>query len=379
MPITAACSRCGQRVRVDDALAGRAIHCPKEGCGSRIPIPDVPETLLGPAGPPPREFPPAIGRYQIQAVLGRGAFGTVYRAQDPALDRLVALKVPRFDATDPRHADLVQRFLREAQAAGRLSHPNVVPVHDTGRHGDDHYIAFAFVDGPTLAKLIPAGGLDPAVAAGYAVQLADALQHAHARGVVHRDVKPANCLVGPDGRLLLTDFGLSGWIDGEGTRLTRSGTVFGTPAYMAPEQAAGRTAKIGPAADQYAVGATLFHLLTGRPPFVGGLADVVYDAIHSPPPPPSALRPGLDPGLEAICLRALAKEPEERFPDCRALADALRPWLSGQAAAAGPAAAPGPAANVSTVLSPPARRSRWVWVWLTLALLAALAAGLCIG
>src|SRR5262249_29388471 len=149
------------------------------------------------------------------------------------------------------------------------------------------------------------------------------------QGVIHRDVKPANCLVDRRGQLYLTDFGLAGSRQEAATRMTRVGSVMGTPAYVSPEQASGATARIGPHSDQYGAGVVLYELLTGRVPFEGTIDVVLFNAIHSEPPKPSALRPGLDPALEAICLRGMAKKAEDRFTDAAALAAALRAWLAG--------------------------------------------------
>ncbi|HVS39253.1 MAG TPA: bifunctional serine/threonine-protein kinase/formylglycine-generating enzyme family protein [Gemmataceae bacterium] len=276
----------------------------------------------------PLEMPTTIARYQVRELLGSGAFGAVYRAFDPQLERDVALKVLRPELTASTLA--VERFLREAKAAARLRHPHIVPVHDAGRAGDVHYIASAFIRGRTLASAVRPGGVDPRQAAVWTMQLASALGYAQQQGVLHRDVKPANAMLDESGALQLMDFGLAAWTQDESTRLTQEGTVMGTPAYMSPEQADGDTANVGPASDVYSAGVVLYQLLTGRLPFEAPrTAGLVYQIVHTAPPPPSARRPGLDPALETICLKAIAKRPAERFATGEEMAAALRSWLAG--------------------------------------------------
>src|SRR5205807_1426879 len=207
------------------------------------------------------------GRHQARGKLGTGAFGTVYRAYDPHLDREVALKVLRPEALSSPQA--VERFRREARAAAKMHHPHIVPVYDAGEHQGQHFIASAFIHGRTLASAIPEDGLHPRRAAHLAAELAEALAYAHEQGVLHRDVKPANALLDGDDTLYLADFGLAGWAGQAGSRLTQAGSVMGTPAYIAPEQALGDTPHVGPAADQYSAGVVLYELLTGQVPFGG--------------------------------------------------------------------------------------------------------------
>jgi formylglycine-generating enzyme required for sulfatase activity len=301
------------------------VVCPNPACAAALTetgAPSAPASRCPRCGGP---MPGRIGRYSLVEELGRGAFGTVYRAYDPQLDREVALKVLRPEALASPQA--VERFQREAKAAARLFHPNIVPVHDAGSDHGRFYIASALVAGCPLARRIPAGGLDLDRAADLTAQLADALACAHAAGVVHRDVKPGNCLVDDQGRLYLTDFGLAAWLHDDGPRMTRDGAVMGTPAYMAPEQADGQADEVGPPADLYAAGVVLYELLTGALPFEGPVPSVLYQIVHEAPTPPSRRRPGLCPALEAICLKALAKRPRERHADAAELAAALRAWL----------------------------------------------------
>jgi uncharacterized protein len=335
MPTLAVCPNpaCAARCTVADDLHARPVRCPR--C-QRTFVPS------GAAPPAAGKEPVSIGRYRIRSRLGSGAFGTVYRAYDPKLDREVALKVLRGEVLAAPKAR--ERFQREARSAAKMFHPNIVPVFDTGGDGDRCYIASAFIAGLTLGRLARESPPDPRRAAGLVVQLLDALAYAHKQGVLHRDIKPDNCLVDDQGRLYLTDFGLAASLEQEGTRMTREGAVMGTPAYMAPEQALGDLANIGPAADQYAAAVVLYELLTGRTPFEGPTPSVLYQAVHTPPPRPTQLRPGLDGMLEGICLKALAKRKEDRFPDCAVFAGVLRSWLAAQPAAGGPPAAPPPQA-----------------------------------
>jgi WD40 repeat protein len=295
-----------------------------------------------------------VGHFWLIRRLGSGGYGIVYLAEDQRLGRQVALKVPRPELLGS--AVVRRRFLREARAAAGLDHPNLVPLYEAGEAGPYCYIASAYCEGPTLATWLRgrAEPIPPAGAAQLIATLADAVQHAHERGVLHRDIKPANVLlarngeessspVSPDPCSLLpklTDFGLAklseSWPErtllggGEGDEATRTGTVMGTPQYMAPEQAQGRTAEIGAATDTYALGAMLYEVLVGQPPFRGGTdLDTLRLVLHEEPEAPARLRRDVPRDLEAICLRCLEKEPRRRYPSARALAEDLRRFLSG--------------------------------------------------
>jgi WD40 repeat protein len=301
-----------------------------------------------------------LGRYAILRLLGRGGHGVVYLAWDPALRRQVALKVARPETfLDP---DLHGRFRREAAAAAGLDHPNLVPVHERGEAGPWVYIVSAYCPGPSLAAWLREQR-DPvpvATAAELVAALADGVAYMHGRGVLHRDIKPGNVLLQTgDGRSQvarrgpspaarsvtgnrrspiprLTDFGLAKVTDGTRYR-TQPGVVLGTPAYMSPEQAAGRVSDLGPATDTYALGVLLYELLTGRPPFRAETnVAVLRQVLHEEPAPPGRLRPGLPRDLESVCLECLEKKPEHRYPSAAALADDLRRFLSGQATRARP-------------------------------------------
>jgi serine/threonine protein kinase len=288
-----------------------------------------PPTLGGEVAPAGQ--PAQIGRYNVQRMLGAGAFGVVYQAFDPALGRSLAIKVLRPEALGSERC--VERFLREAKVLASLNHGNIVPVYDMGEQQGIYYIASPLVQGRVLAEAIPPNGFGAARAARIMLQLLDALAYAHDQGVLHRDVKPGNVMLNEQGTVFLMDFGLAGWVEHRSSRMTMEGAIMGTPSYMSPEQASGQIQGISPAADQYSAGVVLYELLTGHLPFEGGhVHAILLNILNNQPPRPSAWRPDLDPQLEAICLRALAKEPEKRFPDCRAFADALRLWLTMQAA-----------------------------------------------
>jgi tRNA A-37 threonylcarbamoyl transferase component Bud32 len=287
------------------------------------------ETLDDPPSPAAErsDLPAAIGPYPVSGRVGHGAFGVVYKGYDPALGRNVAVKVLRPEAL--RSSKARERFLREAKAVARLLHGNIVPVHQFGPDGDGYFIASAFIEGQALSELIPPDGMEPARAVRLVIQLLDALSYAHGEGVLHRDVKPSNLLLGAEDRLYLTDFGMAMIAGEDGARLTGEGAVLGTLAYMAPEQARGELAHVGPAADQYSAGVVLYELLTGHVPFegAGNNAALLYQVVNAAPPKPSEYQHDLAPRLEAICLKAMAKNIDDRFTGCHAFAVALREWL----------------------------------------------------
>ncbi len=268
------------------------------------------------------------GTYRLDAPLGRGGMGEVWRAFDLGRGCPVAVKFVL--GLDP---ELLLRFEREARLAARVDRAEgVVRVHALGRHGEQPYCVMELVEGRDLAAVLADGLPPPEQLARWTAQLARTLAACHAAGVVHRDVKPANVLIAPDGAPKLADFGLAR--DPLGQGLTRTGDVVGSPAYMAPEQLTGGPGALDPRVDVYGLGALLYHGLTGRAPFAGAVLDVVRALEREAPPPPSALRPGLPPELEAICLRALAPDPLQRYPSAEALADALERFLTGTPAGA---------------------------------------------
>jgi eukaryotic-like serine/threonine-protein kinase len=268
--------------------------------------------------------PAQLGRYRLLDTIGEGTMGTVYLAEDSTLGRQVALKVPHLDPRDDR---ALRRFYREARTAAAIEHPNLCPVYDVGEADGLPYLTMPHLDGPALSELVgPERPWPPAEAVHLVRRLALAAGVLHRQGLVHRDIKPGNVILRPGGEPVLMDFGLARPFGASGD-LTEPGMPLGTPAYMAPEQALGTT-DIGPAADVYSLGAILYHLLTGSRPFEGPVAAVYAQILNTPPEAPSSRRPGLDPRLDALCLRALAKRPEDRLADAGALAAALTAYLT---------------------------------------------------
>ena len=268
-----------------------------------------------------------LGRFRILSLLGEGEYATVYRAYDPILERDVALKVPR--RAVQKTAKVLDRFLGEAKALARLRHPRIVPVYEAGCAGERHYIAMAFIEGHSLAEQLVERPIALDRAAEIVAELAEALAYAHAQGVVHRDVKPANIRVDDHGAVYLMDFGIAYRPD-SGELPLPPGMILGTPAYLAPEQAHGGQTNVLPASDQYSLGVVFYELLCGRPPFCGPPSYVLFHTIHQAPPSPRTLAPRVPRSLAAICLKALAKCPDRRYRDCQHLADDLRRWLRGE-------------------------------------------------
>ncbi len=283
---------------------------------------------IGPAQGPIARDPPLIAGYEILAELGRGGMGVVYHAQQVSLGREVALKIVLAGA----HAGWSERsrFRVEAETAARLKHPNIVAIYDVGEQAGLPYVALELVEGGSLAESLTKSPLASAAAAGLAETLARAMEHVHQHGIVHRDLKPANVLMTADGVPKITDFGLAKWVD-VASGHTQSGAIMGTPSYMAPEQARGEAKLTGPPADVYALGAILYEMVTGRPPFKGVTAqETVRQLLTEDPVPPSRLQPQISRDLETICLRCLQKEPARRYAGAGALADDLRRYLDGK-------------------------------------------------
>jgi serine/threonine-protein kinase len=280
-----------------------------------------------------------FGRYEVLAEIGRGAMGVVYKARDPELERVVAVKAVNMALEGEGSAFYEKRFYQEARTAAALNHPNIVTIHDIGRSGEMLYLAMEYIEGVELRALLATGhllGLPRALS--YGEQIADGLAYAHGRGVVHRDIKPANLMVVRDGTLKITDFGVARMRAADVQ--TQSGQMPGSPQYMAPEQALGQRADFR--SDQFSLGVVLYELLTGRPPFAGeNITTLVFQIVNYAPPPPSAVSPAVPDFVEAIVTRLLAKKPEERYgstADAARDLRAARRRVSGQAAApAGPA------------------------------------------
>jgi serine/threonine protein kinase/class 3 adenylate cyclase/Tfp pilus assembly protein PilF len=279
----------------------------------------------------PGNLPERIGRYRISRLLGRGGMGAVYLAEDTLLERQVALKVPTFAVDE--NPIVLERFYREARTAARLQHPNICPVFDVDQVEGTHYLTMAYIEGETLAAHAPDyAGKPPREAAILVRILALALDEAHRQGIIHRDLKPSNIMMNRRGEPIVMDFGLAREIKTATADLSTPGMVVGTPAYMAPEQARGDLAAIGPGCDIYSLGVVLYQLLIGRVPFQGTTLDVIARHLRDDPPPPASLRPGLDRGIESICLKAMAKEPSQRFLSMAEFAKALTDYIEGKQA-----------------------------------------------
>jgi serine/threonine protein kinase len=300
-----------------------------------LTIPDVTELWSSRAA----SGPPSVPGYEILGELGRGGMGVVYKARQTKLNRVVALKL-----IGTPSADVSARFRTEAEMAARLQHPNIVQIHECGECGAGPYVALEYVDGNSLARKIGGTPLPPRDAAALLLPLARAMHYAHGNGIVHRDLKPANILLAACGVAeaqgatpqaadvtpKIADFGLAKCVDADSGQ-TKSGAVLGTPSYMAPEQAAGHSREVGLAADVYALGAILYEMLTGRPPFKAATAmETMQQVVADEPVPPRRLQSATPRDLETICLKCLRKEPNKRYASAQDLAGDLERYLAAE-------------------------------------------------
>jgi eukaryotic-like serine/threonine-protein kinase len=283
-------------------------------------------------------LPQRFGRYRVLAELGQGAMGIVYRAEDPELGRVVAIKTIALSGTAQEQDVHQARFRQEARAAGAVSHPAIVTIYDVGREGDLAFIAMELVEGRELRQLIREGALPATRALEIAALVADGLGYAHERGVIHRDIKPGNIMVLPDGRVKIMDFGIARLQESDVK--TQSGVLLGSPQYMSPEQVAGH--RLDGRADVFSLGVVLYEMLTGVKPFdATDLTQLLFWVVNLPHKPPSERNPFLPPVIDYIVARALKKNPEERYATAAEFARDLRDSIPEVVEAASAAAARG--------------------------------------
>jgi len=289
-------------------------------------------------------LPRGFGDYELLEEIARGGMGIVYRARQVSLGRIVAVKMLLLGPLSS--PEFVKRFRAEASAAASLLHPNIVAIHEVGVHQGQQYFAMDYVEGQSLAKPLADGPLPAKRAASYLKTIAEAIHYAHERGILHRDLKPSNVLIDANDQPRVTDFGLARRLEG-GSELTVTGQVLGSPNYMPPEQAVGKRGKVSRRSDVYSLGAMLYHLLTGRPPFVGeALTDTLEQVLNAEPISPRLLNPSVPRDLETICLKCLEKPSDKRYATAQALADELGRFL-----------------NHEPVHARPVMRAERVWRW----------------
>src|SRR5437762_432830 len=329
------CPQCGSASRVGRSLCLSCLL--SQGLGADVHNAETLEDVLGEIDV--RDADWRLGNYQILEEIGRGAIGVIYRARQGYSHRIVALKWILSYHADSQ--ETLTRFRREAQAAAGLDHPNILPIYEVGENEEGiPFFSMKFASGGSLLEAAPALRSEPRRAVALAAKVARAVQYAHGQGMLHRDLKPGNILLDGQGEPLVSDFGLTKCLDTV-SNLTRTLTTFGAPGYIAPEQVSGPPGKLTPAADVYSLGAILFDLLTGRPPFFGEHPlRVIQQACEKPAPKLRTLAPTLDRDLETICAKCLERDPNARYRSAGELAEDLEHWLEGQPIAARPVSTP---------------------------------------
>src|SRR6201993_1700976 len=332
------CPKCGSASRVGRGLCLKCLLATGiNGNAEQTPIEPTLDDLLGKIHGHDADW--LLGNYQILEEIGRGGMGVIYRARQRHSRRIVALK--RISSYHADSQDTLMRFRREAQAAANLDHPNILPIYEVSESQEGlPFFSMKFAGGGSLLEAAPALRTDPRRAVALIVKVARAVQHAHEQGILHRDLKPGNILLDGRGEPLVSDFGLAKFLDAN-KDITKSLTTFGTPGYTAPEQAEGKAADLTPAADVYSLGAILFELVAGRPPFVGDNAvAVIRQAAETPAPKLRSLAHSHDRDLETICASCLECDPKARYQSAGDLATDLERWLEGRPIVARPISVP---------------------------------------